>query len=68
MPEESKHVERLRRIREDRATERRLVAMSYGHAADNNRLVEGLVSIQLQIEALDRAIADEEVLARQRLP
>jgi hypothetical protein len=64
---ESEHVARLRKIRNDRCAERRAMALQYRDAEDPIALVEKIVRHQEQIDALDRAIADEQRIEEDRL-
>ncbi len=54
----------LKRIRGDRTRERRVLVIQYREATDPIAVVEKIVAHQVQIEAIDRAIADEEQLTR----
>jgi hypothetical protein len=60
------HVSRLNKIRNDRCSERRALAEQYREANDPLEVVEKLVYLQEQIDVLDRAIADEQRIEKQR--
>ncbi len=60
------HVSRLNKIRNDRCSERRALAEQYREANDPLEIVEKLVYLQEQIDVLDRAIADEQRIEKQR--
>jgi TolA-binding protein len=60
------HVSRLNKIRNDRCSERRALAEQYREANDPIEIVEKLVYLQEQIDVLDRAIADEQRIEKQR--
>lgn len=60
------HVSRLNKIRNDRCSERRSLAMQYRDAKNPIEIVEELVYLQEQIDVLDRAIADEQRIEKQR--
>jgi hypothetical protein len=54
----------LKRIRGDRTMERRVLVIEYREATNPIEVVEKIVAHQAQIDAIDRAIADEERLTR----
>jgi hypothetical protein len=54
----------LRRIRGDRTLERRVLVLEYREATNPVEVVQKIVAHQTQIDAIDRAIADEEQLTR----
>jgi hypothetical protein len=54
----------LKRIRGDRTMERRVLVIEYREATNPIEVVEKIVAYQAQIDAIDRAIADEERLTR----
>jgi hypothetical protein len=60
------HVSRLNKIRNDRRSERRSLAMQYREAKNPIEIVEKIVYLQEQIDVLDRAIADEQRIEKQR--
>jgi hypothetical protein len=63
---DSDHVSRLSKIRNDRCSERRALAMQYREAEDPLEIVEKIAFLQEQIDALDRAIADEQRIEKSR--
>ena len=60
MTTQNDHVVHLRRIADDRRSERRVLAAAYQAASNPIITLDKLVTIQLQIEAIERAIQDEE--------
>jgi hypothetical protein len=60
------HVSRLNKIRNDRCAERRALAMQYREAKHPLEIAEQIAILQEQIDALDRAIADEQRIEKSR--
>jgi hypothetical protein len=60
------HVSRLKRILDDRTAERRVAAAPYSVAANPLDVVTKIVLLQTEIDAIDRAIADEEQLEKSK--
>lgn len=54
----------LKKIRGDRTMERRVLVTEYRESTNPIEVVEKIVAYQAQIDAIDRAIADEERLTR----
>jgi hypothetical protein len=54
------HIQRLQKIRDSRVSERRAAALNFPD--EGIPAIDALVAIQLQIDALDRAIEDERRL------
>jgi hypothetical protein len=54
----------LKRIRGARTMERRVLVLEYREATNPIAVVEKIVAHQAQIDAIDRAIADEKRLTR----
>jgi hypothetical protein len=63
---ENEHVARLNKIRNDRCSERRALAMQYRDAQEPLEIVERITLLQEAIDALDRAIADEQRIEENR--
>lgn len=54
------HIEALEKILKDRIAERRVMAAGYPEAEDPLAVVAKIAATQLEIEALERAIAHEQ--------